>query len=59
VAWPLLPGVALYSVAHGSLLFAGGRGGAGEFAFVVGGASAAWAAVCAAVALAVRRWARA
>jgi hypothetical protein len=56
VAWPLLPGVVVYAIANGSLLFPSGHGVLGSFATVVPCSALAWAMVFTVVRLGFRRW---
>ena len=58
VAWPLLPGVALYSVANGSFLFGSGFGNMGNFLLIVTGAALAWASLFAVFRQGARRWSK-
>jgi hypothetical protein len=55
LAWLLWPGVALYAVFNGSLLFGGGFGDVGNFLIITVASAFAWSLlVAAAVVLAVR-----
>lgn len=56
VAWPLLPGVALYAVANGSLVFGSGFGQVGSFVLIVFGSALAWASLFAVFGHVGRRW---
>lgn len=56
VAWPLLPGVALYAVANGSLAFGSGFGQLGNFVFIVLGSALAWAGLVTLGVHVARRW---
>lgn len=46
LAWLYYPGVALYVLINGSLLFGSGLGGAGEYAVFVLGSALGWALLC-------------
>lgn len=56
VAWPLLPGVALYSIANGSFLFGSGFGNMGDLVLIVTGSALGWASLFAVFRHGVRRW---
>lgn len=56
VAWPLLPGVALYAVANGSLAFGSGFGQLGNFVLIVLGSALAWAGLFTLGIHVARRW---
>jgi hypothetical protein len=56
VAWPLLPGVALYSVANGSLLFGSGFGNIGNLVLIVSVSALTLASLFAVFSHGVRRW---
>lgn len=56
LAWPLLPGLALYSAANGSLLFGSGFGNLGNFVLIVSGSALTWASLFAVFSHGARRW---
>lgn len=56
VAAPLLPGVALYAAANGSLLFGSGFGRLGNFMLIAAGAALAWTCLFAVLRHGARRW---
>lgn len=56
VAWPLLPGVALYAVANGSLAFGSGFDQLGNFVLIVLGSALAWAGLFTLGVHVARRW---
>lgn len=55
LSWGLLPGVALYTVLNGSVLFGAGFGKLGSFAIIAFGSAATWTVLfCALLALIAR-----
>ncbi len=56
IAWPLLPGVVVYAIANGSLLFPSGHGVLRSFAIVVPCSALAWAMVFSVVRPVFRGW---
>jgi len=47
MTWFYLPGVALYILFNGSLIFGGGFGTTGDFVIIALGSAVCWACVCA------------